>query len=197
MQENFDAKGMPTEEIRRKIVRASSWEQLFSSKEDKITDFMQYIIDDEKTALQSSRNLRQYRIESHPEGDAHVFEHVTPGCRSTFQELRETGDVKIEFTYPHRSSIVFITPDVGNVAHNFTLSNTILPKIPTKKLATLIDIDVPAFIVDLQGKPATKEWEDIMISNGCFPQRIGHRIFSSLALEAQARLLRTKPELFR
>lgn len=48
----------------------------------------------------------------------------------------------------------------------------------------------------LKGKPATEAWEETFLNNGHLPQRVGHRIFPSFVLEAQAKLLQKFPEQF-
>lgn len=125
------------------------------------------------------------------------------GHGSTYQKLRASGNVEIAFIRPDGSSSNLVTPDVGNVVHNFTVANTVLPrrdllaKLSDAGLEALAGTNSMALTPYIKGKPAVKEWEDVMLYNDQFPQRIGHRIFPSFVLEAQSRLLQARPELFK
>lgn len=192
IKEGLARTGVSIEELRGKIVRATSWGELFSSREQEMADFMKNLIGIVKAEYEGKHSLKQYRVEQLPEGDLHVFEH-TIGYLTTYQKLKSNGNVVMTFNYPDRSSnnCLIVTPDVGNVAHGFTAANTILPdrefleQLGGEKLRSVTGTHLAVLTFHIKGKPATKEWEKAMLLSGYFPQRIGHRVYASFFLEAQ------------
>lgn len=201
--EDLTRKGTSIEELRGRIVRATSWRELFSSEEQEMADFIDNLVGAARAEYEGNHSLREYRIEHLPEGDLHVFERTTPGLSSTYQKLKSDGNVIITFNHPDGSSNSgIVTPDVGNVAHNFTTANTVLPDrkllegFSDKELQAVTGTDLMALTFYIKGKPATKGWEETMLYNDYLPQRIGHRIFPSFVLEAQSCLQQAYPRFF-
>lgn len=201
--EDLTRRGASIEEARSRIVRASSWRELFPTEQAEMADFIKHLVGNARAEYEENHTLRAYRVEQHPEGNLHVFERTMDGHRSTYQKLRSSGAVVITFIKPEGSSSNLVTPDVGNVAHNFTVANTVLPrseilaKLSDEELQALTGTNSMVLTLYIKGKPAVKGWEDTMLYNDHFPQRIGHRIFPSFVLEAQARLMQARPELFK
>jgi hypothetical protein len=175
--------GRSAEELRKRIFRASSWEQLFPSKEEEMRDFLG-LFNASKAQLESKGPLR-YSIKYLSEGDLHVFE-----CKMatfTYQKLRLSGNVAITSFYKDDSSrrTVFITPEVGNINHQFIVANTVLSE--EKFLEKLVDVSSRMILrVYISGRPATIEYEDRMLGGGYLPQRIGHKIYPNFVLELQS-----------
>lgn len=190
--------------IKRRIIRAKSWNELFSSKEQEMADFIEHLVGSARADYESIHALRNYRVKHLPEGDLHVFEH-TEGYSTTYQKLRSNGNVWMTFYHPDGtlSSDVLITPDIGNMVHDFTFANTILPDrkllegIDHEEFQAVTGLYLNALFFYIEGKPATKDWENSIIHFDHLPQRIGHRIFPSFVLEAQTRLQKTYPQLFK
>lgn len=202
-KEDLTKTGVSIEELRSKIVRAANWRELFPSREQEMADFVENLVGAAKAEYKSNGSLRQHRVEQLPEGDLHVFERTTNGLSSTYQKLESSGNVVITFNHPDGSSNSdIVTPDVGNVAHEFTAANTVLPdrefleQLGDEKLQAVAGTHLMALTFYIKGKPATKGWEETMLYNGHLPQRIGHRVFPNFVLEAQSRLQQAYPQVF-
>lgn len=191
-------------ELREKIVRAASWKDIFSSEEEEMANFKKTLIDTTIAEYEANHTLRRYRVEHPPEGDLHVFERTTTDCRTTYQKLK-SGDVVIIFYNPVDPHRRIITPDIGNIAHNFTVANTVLPaegflegfKFKEKELIEICGTHITALLKYIPGKPATRGWEEVFLLEGEMPQRIGYRIYQSFILEAQSRLMQAYPKQFK
>jgi len=197
-------KGKSVEELRRRITRAISWRELFPSRKQEKADFIDNLVGTAKAEYEGNQTLREYRVEHLSEGDLHILERTTPGSNSTFQKLRSNGNVVMIFNLPNGLSRSYIvTPDVGNVDHNFTVANTVLPDreilkgFNDKELQAVTGTYLSTLIFYIKGKPAVKGWEEVMLYNDHLPQRIGHRIFPNFVLEAQSRLLQAYPQYFK
>lgn len=194
-------------ELRGKIVRASSWSQLFATPAEAEADYLREIVEESRKAQESINMLQEYRVDADPNGDIHSVTRKD-GHNTRMQRL-PNGDVVLEFSNPndptHRN---LITAAVGNIDHPFSVANTVGPDVKTvinlnqgigtpeyEEMRARIGIDPMTFIPYLRGKPAITAWEDIMLENGHLPQRIGHRIFPHFVLEAQAKFAAAYPHL--
>lgn len=202
----LDKRRIIGEELRGKIVRAKSWNQLFTTPEEAEADFMEHLVGAARSEYEKNGTLREYRIESHPDGEIHVFVRTYEGRYSTYQRLA-SGDVVLTFHYPDKApSVNLISPSIGNIDHPFNLSNISGPNPSVltnlvrdqEKLAMIKDVigTIPfGFGSILRGKPAIQRWEDAMLNNGNLPQRIGCRIFHQSILEFQTRFAAVYPQL--
>lgn len=195
-------------ELRSKIVRAQTWKQLFSTPEEAETDFLVNIVGKSRKEFEDNHTLQKYRVDLCPQGNIHVFVRTNNIGSSSYQRLQD-GDVIIESHDPEESiHRDIITATVGNINHPFTIVNTVRPDLqvildliqqigtPTyEKMKATIGTDPISFVTYLNGKPATRGWEDLLLSNGNMPQRIGHRIFPHFVLEAQVKFATTYPHL--
>lgn len=195
------------ESMHNKIVRAQTWSQHFATVEEAEGDFLKNIVGTTRQEFEGNHTLQEYRIKPHPEGNIHIFVH-NDGYSSRYQRL-PSGDVSLEFCPPgeptHRDLIV---ATVGNINHPFTISTTVGPDVQVvldllkqlgtpryEEVRTTIGTDPHNLIVYIKGKPAMAAWEDLMLTNGYLPQRIGHRIFPHFILEAQTRFASAYPDL--
>ena len=176
-------------ELRRGIVRATSWEQLFSTPEEAQADFQRNLVDAWRFYYGKDDPKVQYTVEPDSDGDIHrVVREI--GSDTTYQRLL-SGDVVLTIYSPDRPpSVSLITPGVGNIDHRFAeadLISTDWEAFGALRLAMLFS--------HLGGKPATQGWEDNMLYNGYVPQRIGHRLFPGYALDKLAELREKHPHL--
>lgn len=195
------------EELRARMVKAESWDQLFQTPEEAKADFLKCIIRAHQRYLEENRTLQQYTVESHPDGDIHIFGRQGHH-QSRYQRLR-SGDVVLEFHSPGKGvNRDLITANVGNIDHPYTDANTIVPDTQVimeidrtlgtpeyDAVKTTIGTDPFNLLVYLAGKPATAAWERIMLGNGHLPQRIGHLIIPNFVLEAQVKFASAYPDL--
>lgn len=187
-----------------RIIRATSWAELFPSREEEMADYIENLVARVQAEYESNHSLREYRVEHLPAGDLHIFERTYAGYSTTYQKLRSSGNVVVTFVYPKGlSQCHIITPDVGNVAHRFTTADTVLPKrrfvesVDDEEFRELTGTYLPAVLTHGRGKHATKGWEETMFDNeGHLPLRIGHRIYLSFVLEALSRLRQACPQYF-
>lgn len=176
------------QELRGRIVRAQSWNQLFPTDEAAQVDFKTSLVDDYRFYYIKDDPTVVYIVESNPDGDIHRVIR-NKGYDKTFQRLTG-GDIRIVSYNPHRpESVDLITPNIGNIDHPYTQGD-----IVTLNEEMLSDSD--ALISSwLKGKPATQGWEDTMLHNGHLPQRIGHRLFPHTALERLNQIKERSPQL--
>ena len=205
-QAYLDKRKAVAEELRKKIAHAGTWSQIFSSPEKAQTDFIERIVGDFKDEYAANGSLKGYFIEENPDGDIHRFDRFEKGHFATAQRL-VGGDVIMTFNSSgEKPSIDRIIPGSGNIDHSFTLADTISPSMSVifdlikdpemvSEIGRTIGADVVSLFAYLRGKPATIGWENVMLENGKLPQRIGHRIYPSFALEAQRKIRGFYPHL--
>jgi hypothetical protein len=201
-EHDLTIKGQSIEPLRRQIVRASSWRQLFPSRQAEMQDFIDHIVGAVKAEYESNHSLVGYWVEKSPKGAIHFLEHTDGGRFTTFQKLA-SGDVVINFnTADGLTHTDVVTPSVGNINHTYTIAQTILPDSSFFKrldLDTFEDITGTSLYsvkIYRKGKPATQAWEDMMLFNSHVPQRIGHRVYPAFVLEAISNLQRAYPQEF-
>lgn len=190
-------------ELRKQIVRAESWNQLFKSPEEERVDYEEHLVGGALAEYKGNGSLKEHRVEPNTEGDIHVLERTDKGSYSTYQKLNGSRDVIITFNHadkePHR---VIVACGVGNISHPFTRANTVVPssevlrQIGDEEIQRITGTHIMALGSNSKGKPATEGWEETMLYYGHLPQRIGHRIFPTFVLEAQAKLMVAYPQLF-
>lgn len=190
-------------ELKKQIVRADNWDQLFASPEEERVDYEEHLVGGALAEYKGNSSLKEHRVEPNPEGDIHVLEKTDKGSYSTYQKLNENRDVIITFNNPneepHRA---VVTCGVGNISHPFTRANTFVPsskilkQIGDEEIQRITGTNILALGFYSKGKPATEGWEETMLYNGHLPQRIGHRIFPDFVLKAQAKLMVARPQLF-
>lgn len=192
-----------TIELRKQIIRAESWDQLFESPEQERGDYIDHLVEQAIAEYKGNNSFKEHRIEPNPEGDIHILERTTESRSDTYQKLNESRDVIITFNYPNKEpSRIVVTCNVGNISHSFTRINTVIPsyevlkQIGDEEMRRITGTHILALLTYSKGKPATEGWEEIMLYNGHLPQRIGHRIFPNFVLEAQAKLMEACPQLF-
>ena len=196
------------QELKGKIVRAESWGQLFASPEEAQADFLARVVEDFREEYADNSSLRIYTVAPDPDGDVHRFDRTSAvgGGFTTVQRFTD-GDVVIAFNRPgNLPSVSKIVPGAGNIAHDFTVADTLQPHHPTvfkligdkQEYAAAVQVigaDLTHLSQYLRGKPAVMGWEETMLDNGHFPQRIGHRIYPSFVLEAQRKIREHLPHL--
>lgn len=181
--------------VRRSIVRATSWSQLFTTSDEATQDFLTRIVIPTRSQCEQYGTLRDYRVDTHDEGDVHTLFLTTPGKYHTFQKRANTGDVVIRYHGDEEIKETRIIPGIGNIDHSFTSRNTYLPssdviaRIVTKGPSGVAGVDFESLRALLNGQYATQRAEEIFLLNGFLPQRIGHRIYAHHALALQARVM--------
>lgn len=189
--------------LTEQIVRASSWNQLFTSHEEEQQDFLEHIVGTQLREYEGNNTLSGYIIKKNHQGDIHFFKRTTKGDNTVVQKRVSDGNVVMMFnSLSHDPHISVITPTVGNIDHPYTFANLVMPsyerlnELSDKKIEKVTGTNKIALRTYISGKPATDGWEKTMVSNGHFPQRIGHRIFPDFILQAQKKLLEAYPRLF-
>lgn len=194
-----------TESLQGSIVRASSWEQLFPSREAEMQDFLDNFVGKIREEYEGNNTFKEYHVEHDPKGDIHILERTIPGERSSFQKL-ENGDVICTFTSmvdgmeENHDSV--ITADIGNIGHSYTSEHTKWPDIQIlntfseEEMERIVGTQLTWVTKNIPGKMANSGSEFIMLHGGSMPQRIGHRIFLDFVLPAQVRFRNAYPELF-
>lgn len=89
-------------ELRGRIVRADSWDQLFTSPEGALADFQKYLVNAWRFYYikeKADDPSVQYTVEPHPNGEIHKIRQN--GLDTTYQRL-PNGDVAQTFFYPDR-----------------------------------------------------------------------------------------------
>ena len=202
----WEKKEEQAKKLETQITRANNWEELFNTKKQEAADFLENVIKPSQFEYEANETLKSYKIEKHLEGDLHIFKRkrTMKGYSTTFQKLNLNGNVKMVFKGPNNEiNEDVIIPEAGNVNHNFTIENTILPdlelfeKIPKEELQKITKLIPSELISFIKGKPATKSWEKTMLVNGYLPQRIGHRIYPDFILKIQVELKEKYPDLFK
>lgn len=205
---HWDALQVQGQELKGQIVRAESWDQLFASPEEAQADFLARVVEDFRAEYLDNRSLRIHTVAPDPAGDVHRFDRTSAGGGGFTTVQRFTnGDVDIAFHHPGSlPSVSRIVPGTGNIAHDFTVADTAQPHHPAvlklmrdkeayAAAVQVIGTDLTFLSQYLRGKPAVMDWEETMLDNGHFPQRIGHRIYPSFVLEAQRKIRENLPHL--
>lgn len=197
------------DELRGRIVRAEHWSQIFATPEEAEADFIENLIDAWRFYYGKNKLPLRYEIEPHPDGSIHrvIMNEGNEGYETTYQRLAG-GDVILISYYPDKPfTIHYITPSIGNIAHPFTIADTVIPnrramdvliedEDRAESTSEAIGTDLEILPVYLKGKPATTSWEESMLRSGDLPQRIGYRLFPHFALEAHVKLKEIHPQLF-
>jgi hypothetical protein len=193
-------------DLEKLIVRANSWDELFSSKAQEQQDFEENLLGDDISQYRANKSLQSYQRVPSSEGDIHIITLKEKGYSSRWQKLVKNGNVIITYNYPKKiskePSLSIITPNIGNINHPYTQANTVVPsleilrEIGNEEIEKITGIDIAVLSGFIKGKPAYQNWETILLNAGHLPQRIGHQIYSNFVLEAQSKLMATYPHLF-
>lgn len=194
------------DELRGRIVRAEHWGQIFATPEEAEADFIDNIVNVDRFYYGKNKRALRYEKEPHLDGFIHRV-IIDEGYETTYQRLA-SGEVILISYYPDKPiTIHYITPGIGNIAHPFTIADTVIPnrramgvfiedEDRVRDISETIGTDLEILPFFLKGKPATTGWEESMLRSGYLPQRIGYRLFPHFALEAHVKLKEIHPQLF-
>lgn len=165
------------------ITRFQGWGELFSNQESADQQYKD-LLADMRGEYTGNGTLANERTEIDPEFgvESTIFEKTHSGRASKVLRL-QNGNVQISF---ERKGGVFtpveIKPNVGNRNHNWDIDQIREMQLGIRKLidnAQEIEAqhDLTTLFFYLKGKPATEGWEETMLFNERFPQRIGYKIY--------------------
>ena len=197
------------EALKNSIVRASSWEQIFPLEGDAAAAFIKMVMIN-KEVFEGKNSFGGFRVEKLEEGDIHII-YLKPSSiykkyRISFQRLIKNGNVLHTIEKDDDKIINLISPDIGNITHNYSFDNALTPIVDIGGMLTKEEYsqitgtqfnNKSSFGQFMEGKPATKVWEEIVLKAGHLPQRIGYRIYPDFILHDQSCLLAAHPEYFK
>lgn len=177
-----------TPDSRRILARFKSWEEIFPDSAEADRQYSA-LLEKLRAEYSGSQTLLRERVEVNPQTGlaATIFEKNIGGF--TRVERLPGGNVRYEFNHPGVRHIQEIIPEAGNKDHGWTYNEIVdlqaqvalaLVESPDPndglKLATMLSY--------LRGKPACVEWEETMLFNKVFPQRVGFEIYPDWVLSA-------------
>lgn len=181
------------------VVRAQSWDEIFSSELEAELAFQQ-LISEHKLPDYS------YRIEKINGDEVHVFTHTIGYVTTIFR--MDNGNIRLTFQKKGEpETISIIEPQIGNISHPYTLP-IIVPQF--KLLPDWDETGVSRiFIQRIKGKPAISGWEKIYYDHfreqvptfdeypTAMPLRVGYKIYDRETLSAYVYLRKYFPKAFR
>jgi hypothetical protein len=180
------------------IVNAKSWEDIFSTREEQLVAFKEFV----HSFYPSNKSPENIDWEETKEFLKATIKRDTEGKRKTYILLFKDGDVEIRFIYPDRTDVDRIVAEVGNIHHRFTKEDTLLPPTNEQQFiwARLMEAKIGkgGAVQSIKGKSATKGWQQMRASGavGDRPVRIGYRIYAEHIITAAHELRKERPNLF-
>lgn len=164
------------------LARFNSWEEIFPDPAEADRQYLDLLVE-LRAEYSGNQTLLRERVEVNPQTSsaATVFERTTGGF-SRIERL-PGGNVRYEHKHFGEVHIAEVVPQVGNKDHDLTFDGII--GLQAQVAAALTESSDPKeglilaiLLSKIEGKPATAGWEETMLRNKKFPQRVGFRIYS-------------------
>ena len=180
--------------------RAQSWAEVFSSSDEQETAF-NFFIERFLSEYRSNNSLEKVEtVEVDGIKEHRIYRKNAPRNSSTIISLQSNGDLVLKFIRDNSIKEKRIVPGTGNSDHDFTLGYVLQEVVPSKKETRILEKKfgnlAQKFYFHIRGKPATEDWEKIMIENCYEPMRIGYSLYIREVLEMRRELTTINPVHF-